>query len=57
MSAIGDINIDLVNPVADNISPVDVTLVVEGTVSPPAPPTNVTATAVASSSRKYITEP
>ena len=56
MSAIDVINIDLVNPVAENSSPVDVTVVVEGTVSPPAPPTNVTATAVASSSRKSITE-
>ena len=40
----------------DNISPVDVTVAVEGTASPPAPPTNITATAVASSSRKNITE-
>ena len=35
MTAIDDINIDLVNPVAENSSPVDVTVVVEGTVSPP----------------------
>ena len=56
MSAINDINIDLVNPVAENSSPVDVTVAVEGTVSPPAPPTNITATAVASTSRKTITE-
>ena len=41
---------------AENSSPVDVTVVVEGTVSPPTPPTNVTATAVASTSRKSITE-
>ena len=56
MSAIDDINIDLVNTVAENSSPVDVTVVVEDKVSPPAPPTNVTATAMVSSSWKSITE-
>ena len=56
MLAINNINIDLVNPVAENSSPVDVTVVVEGTVRPPTPPTNITATAVASTSRKTITE-
>ena len=40
MSAINDINIDLVNPVAENSSPVDVTVAVEGTVSPPVRPTD-----------------
>ena len=56
MSAIYEINIDRENKVAENNTSVDVTVVVEGTVSPPAPPTNITATAVTSTSRKMITE-
>ena len=59
MSAFSNINFDRINPTAENNSPGDVTVVVEGTVCPPVPPTNLTTTAeecTASTPRKNITE-